>query len=288
MQTAILIVDVTGSTPLYVQKGDEIARQTIDRCLSLARRIADAGGGHFISSKGDDVLYRFDAPDAAFAAARRIMADAPVGGLRLHAGLCSGEVIRERDDAFGLTVIRAARLSALAQPGEILLDGETVDRLDAAARATLVRIGPVMLKGIPEPVRVHAYRAMDAVQLTEAAAVGQPLEGRAQVMVVIRSLRGEQVVREGVTVTLGRAEDCDVVMSDPWVSRRHATISVMQGVAELVDHSSAGTFLAFQDGRRLDLLRRNVTLAGSGRLSLGMPPDDPRAQALRFDVVPTD
>ena len=69
-------------------------------------------------------------------------------------GLASGEVVIRGGDVFGVPVNRAARLVAIASPGEILLDAATAAGLTDPAAA--VGVGARDLPGFPERVDVFA------------------------------------------------------------------------------------------------------------------------------------
>jgi CheY-like chemotaxis protein len=71
--------------------------------------------------------------------------------LGLRAGLCTGDVTEDDGDAFGVAVIVASRLCALAEPGQVLLPAG-MRQLLGPAMHTLRDAGLRELKGIGEPV----------------------------------------------------------------------------------------------------------------------------------------
>jgi class 3 adenylate cyclase len=75
------------------------------------------------------VLATFDGPARAIRCARAIVARAGELGLQLRAGLHAGECEMRDDDVAGLTVHIAARISALAAAGEVLVSGTVRDLL---------------------------------------------------------------------------------------------------------------------------------------------------------------
>src|SRR5258708_7390307 len=123
---ALLLADITGSTPLYEAVGDAAALGRIGDCLDRLRSIVAEEGGTFIRSKGDDVLCYFVDPCSALRAARRMQSTGP---LAIHAGVHFGPVIHAHDDIFGDAVNLTARLAAAAKAGEVLISQSIVDRL---------------------------------------------------------------------------------------------------------------------------------------------------------------
>jgi class 3 adenylate cyclase len=63
-------------------------------------------------------------------------------------------VVFQEGDDFGRTVNVAARIAEYARPGEVLVSQEVVDAAGAAP-VSFVEIGPVDLKGVPGPLRLH-------------------------------------------------------------------------------------------------------------------------------------
>lgn len=73
------------------------------------------------------------------------------------------------------------------------------------------------------------------------------------------------------TLTLGRKPDCDIEVSISQASREHARIEAADAGFVLTDQSVNGTYLKFDDGSEIHLLKDSVALQGSGMMSLGKP-----------------
>ena len=75
--------------------------------------------------------------------------------LVIRIGVAAGDVVEDEGDYYGPAVVEAARLCPAATGGEILLT-DLVRRL-AGDRPGVgyEAVGPMVLKGIPEPVDVH-------------------------------------------------------------------------------------------------------------------------------------
>ena len=76
----------------------------------------------------------------------------PSVGLSLRAGISIGEATLEDGDWFGTPVVEAARLCAAARPGQILVNDLVPAIIRAAGGSDFEPVGPVNLKGLPEPV----------------------------------------------------------------------------------------------------------------------------------------
>jgi class 3 adenylate cyclase len=80
--------------------------------------------------------------------ADEIRSDAAAQGLRIRAGLHAGEIVIQPSDVLGVAVHVAARVAALAQPGEVLLT-ETVHALTMGTGLQYETAGEHQLKGVP-------------------------------------------------------------------------------------------------------------------------------------------
>ncbi|MFN0092669.1 MAG: ATP-binding protein [Acidimicrobiales bacterium] len=162
----ILFTDLVGSTELRSRLGEEAAdelRRVHDRLLGEA---VAASHGRVVKSLGDGILAAFHAAAEALSAAVAIQqaahaysgrADA-LALLRVRVGISAGDVSWEDGDCFGAPVVEAARLEAVAEPGQILC-AELV-RLLARGRGgfEFEPLGFLELKGLAEPLAACAVR----------------------------------------------------------------------------------------------------------------------------------
>jgi len=154
---SVAFVDLTGFTSLTEELGDEAAADMSGRLASMVDSISIGREGRPVRWLGDGGMFVFREPLAAVAAALDVVREAPVRGLPpTHIGIHSGPVIFQDGDIYGRTVNLAARLSALAGPGEVLVSAEIAD--SAGEIAHFDSIGPVELKGIAHPVQVFRAR----------------------------------------------------------------------------------------------------------------------------------
>ncbi len=77
--------------------------------------------------------------------------------------------------------------------------------------------------------------------------------------------------KDGIALTLGTEQTCDVVYAGEHTSRNHAFIEAHRGDFYLVDTSSNGTFVQTEDERVQYVHRDRVRLWGVGWISLGTP-----------------
>jgi class 3 adenylate cyclase len=170
-QTAtILVTDLAGSTETRVQLGEERAEELRRAHDLLLAEQASAHGGNVIKGMGDGLIVAFAGTAEALTSAVAMQQALDRYGRRegialsMRVGVSAGDVTFENDDCFGTPVIEAARLCAMADPGQILV--ADLVRLLARGRSEvqLLPCGPMTLKGLPEPLDVWSVQWEPVVQ----------------------------------------------------------------------------------------------------------------------------
>jgi class 3 adenylate cyclase len=120
----VLFTDIVDSTGRAARLGDERWRHLLAAHDAAVRRELDRFGGREVKTIGDAVLATFDgAPSEAVRCARAIVDAVHDLDLEIRAGLHTGECEVIGDDVGGMAVHIAARVAALAAPGEVLVSG---------------------------------------------------------------------------------------------------------------------------------------------------------------------
>lgn len=145
----VLFTDVVDSTGSVVAVGDGEWRQTLDFLDDIVASRASRAGGRVVKQTGDGHLVEFARPGDAVAAALAICRDAPTLGVQVRAGVHTGEIERrESGDIGGLSVHIAARVAAVAGPGEVVVSRTVADLLGSGEHELQDR-GEHELKGVP-------------------------------------------------------------------------------------------------------------------------------------------
>ena len=157
-----LFTDVEGSTHLLTTYRDSYASILADH-HAILREAFSAHGGREVDNQGDSFFVAFTgAKDAVLAAAdgqRALASHVWPGGasVRVRMGIHTGEADLTVDRYVGLSVHRAARISALGHGGQVLVSPTTAGLLDDEATlrgASLRSLGEYRLKDIERPIRI--------------------------------------------------------------------------------------------------------------------------------------
>ena len=154
---SILFTDVVDSTATLARVGDPAWRDLLRRHNELAQFELDRYRGRLIKQTGDGLLALFDGTERAVRCASAIAAGSAAIGLPIRAGIHTGEIERIPGDIRGVAVHMAARVMAIAGPGEILVSASTRELL-AGSGLEFEDRGNHELKGLPGSRQLFAVR----------------------------------------------------------------------------------------------------------------------------------
>jgi adenylate cyclase len=150
---AMAFIDLAGYTRLTEERGDQAAAELASQLAVLVNRETRGHGGTPVKWLGDGVMVAFRDPGGAVRSALHLVRAVPEAGLPpAHVGLAAGRVVAYGGDYFGRTVNMAARLSARAGAGQVLVNEAVVEAAGTDARFT--ELDAMTLKGFADPVRV--------------------------------------------------------------------------------------------------------------------------------------
>lgn len=199
MLVSVLFTDLVDSTALAFRLGRDDADDMRQTHFGLLREAIGAAGGIEVKNLGDGLMVAFSSPSRALACAVGMQQSIERHNhrssepLAVRIGLSVGEAIEDDGDYFGDPVIEAARLCAAAAGGQILTSELVRAMVGRNAAQSLVPVGLLDLKGIPEPVA-----AVEVVWEPSAADNQVPLPAR---------LVGS--ASEGLFGFFGRSEELD-------------------------------------------------------------------------------
>jgi class 3 adenylate cyclase/pimeloyl-ACP methyl ester carboxylesterase len=150
----VVITDVVGSTALAAA-GDDRWRDRLDEHDAVVAAVVERFAGRVVKHTGDGVVVLVDGPARAIRCASDLRDEVAALGLPSRTGIHTGEIERRGDDVAGVAVHIAARVSALAAPGEILVS-RTVKDLVAGSGIAFTSAGTHSLKGVDEPWDLYA------------------------------------------------------------------------------------------------------------------------------------
>lgn len=296
-KVAILFADIVGSTQLYESLGDDRASEAVQACLKIMRQATENYGGSVIKTVGDEVMATFPSSDDAMNAAnqmqQRITNAMRVGPdqhrVAIRIGCHFGAVVVEDRDIFGAAVHTANRMTSQAKAGQILTTQAVVEELTPQWRALARQIDVATPKGQSDEVAVFEVlwqpeEATNMLPSIDPAAKAEAGAGRLRLR-----FRGQEVVvgESGKpSITMGRADENDVVVKGNLISRIHARIDLARTRFVLVDESTNGTFIQPDGGEEVYVRRDSAVLSGSGVISMGRVAARGTPLAIEFAVDP--
>jgi class 3 adenylate cyclase/tetratricopeptide (TPR) repeat protein len=224
----VLFADLKDSTELIHGLDPEAAQQLLDPAIHLMMDAVHRFEGTVNQVLGDGIMALFGAPiahedhavRACYAALAMQAAMQPTTEavrrargleLRMRVGLNSGEVVVRTIgndlhmdySAVGETTVLAARMEQTATPGSIRLTPSTLGLVEGLVRVHT--LGPVPVKGVPDPVDVFELVGTSALRRRFHAAAARGLTrfvGRDQELAALTQALGQAARGQGQLVAL--------------------------------------------------------------------------------------
>lgn len=292
IQCVVMFADVAGSTSMYENMGDSIARERISKALNTLIAICQRHKGRLVKTIGDEILVYFLDADLSLLAAQAIQEtieddrSPETIGLSIRIGLHYGRVLMADNDIFGDTVNVAARVVAMTKARQILFTGLLNDKVvSPEVTARVRRYDRIQVKGKEKSMDVYIYAWEEESEITNMATgnLTNPFKvDKDGGLILTYHSKTIKLDPESDTINLGRGNKCELIISGDLISRFHAKIGVRRGKFILTDQSTNGTFVRTLDGQNYFLRQEELALFGSGVISLGRSVDKSRENLLYY------
>ena len=144
----VLSSDIVASTEHVARVGDRAWSAILRQFHALVRHELERTGGREIDTAGDGFLASFDQPAPAIRCAAAVVDGVRDLGIRVRAGIHTGECEQIGDKLAGIAVHIAVRIGTEAEPGQVLVS-HTVKELVAGSDLRLEDAGEHELRGVP-------------------------------------------------------------------------------------------------------------------------------------------
>jgi class 3 adenylate cyclase len=154
-----LFSDLRGYTHLVDTRGAVEASHLLGRYRAIVREVVTHHGGAEIKTEGDSFYVVLPSASSALRCGLDILSACkePADGgeaIGLGIGIHAGESVAHEGDFVGSAINIAARICALASPGEVLVTGTIRELTRSIVPAGFVFVGRRRLKGLDQPVEV--------------------------------------------------------------------------------------------------------------------------------------
>jgi pimeloyl-ACP methyl ester carboxylesterase len=153
----VMFTDIVGATEKAARLGDRRWTQLLQSHHALVRRELSRYHGREIDTEGDGFFATFDGPARGIRCACAIRDAVTTLGIKIRAGLHTGECEAMGEKIGGIAVHLGARVAAKARPGEVLVSN-TVKDLVAGSGLLFTDRGVHTLKGIPGEWRLFSVQ----------------------------------------------------------------------------------------------------------------------------------
>lgn len=286
----VLHATVSGNTPRPAGMDKFSAGNPVERRLNRIERVAAAYGGT-IKERGDDLIWiHFTAADAALFCAcemqHRCAALPQLSGqpLALRIGIHHGLLHQRAQDNADDTAEIASTLAALDDG--IVVSGDFAAGLNADLRKIL---RPLRLPNIEHPVLQADWRS----EIPSSAYGGEsrwpasthPSASRGRRALLQCGLKTVELTPAHPVVTVGRDPQNDLVLADDRISRHHARIELRDKETVLIDESTNGTSVQYENGAEFLVRKDAFPLKNKGLIFFGRSSDGDRRGGIRFEIL---
>jgi predicted phosphodiesterase len=205
----------------------------------------------------------------------------------IRVGCHFGPVVQEQNDIFGAAVHTANRMTSQAKARQIVISGETVEKMSPMLREQTRQIDVATVRGKMDEVALYELlwnpeEATSMLPTIEWENRGRKTESR-----MLLSFRDQAVELNDSrkSANIGRADDNDLVVKGNLISRIHAKVELRRGKFVLVDQSTNGTFLLNLRGEETFVRRDSTELTGEGTIGLGRAEEPGDSLAIHFKAI---
>jgi len=293
LEVAILFADVVGSTQLYDRFGDTKASETVALCLDVMKDATHNYNGTVIKTIGDEVMATFPSVDEAMGAAvmmqSRISAESKQDGripVSIRVGCHYGPVVQEQNDIFGAAVHTANRMTSQAKARQIVISGETVEKMSPKLAEQTRQIDVATVRGKMDEVALYELLWNPEEATSMLPTIEWENRGRKASRMMLRFRdQSVEVSDRHKSVSIGRADDNDLVIKGNLISRIHAKVELRRGKFMLIDQSTNGTFLQNLQGDETFVRRDSTELGSEGTIGLGRAEQPGASLAIHYKAI---
>jgi DNA-binding NarL/FixJ family response regulator len=171
----ILVTDIVGSTRIAERVGDRAWNELVLAQERATREELAAFGGEEILATGDGLVASFATPARAIGCAHALITRVDGLGLRIRAGVHTGEIEHVAGEIRGIAINIATRVAARATASEVLVSATTRE-LAAGSTLLFTDRGEHVLEGLADPRRLYAAIAAPRTGAEHVPDAGAPTE----------------------------------------------------------------------------------------------------------------
>jgi class 3 adenylate cyclase/ubiquinone/menaquinone biosynthesis C-methylase UbiE len=279
--TTVLFSDIVGSTEFLSRLGEQAWDDVRREHFEVLRTSLAENHGTEVKNTGDGMMAVFDSViegvNCAVAMQQRsVLVQAGGRPVAIRIGLAMGEALLDQGDWFGTPVVEAARLCAVAAPGDSWTTALVHMLAGAQSEAKFLYVGERSLKGFELPVEVYALKPLQELQGSVFAEPGRHEEIGDRLVAAMdfwESLPSIQRVRTAASAHLAALPGdviCDIGCGPGTELVRIAQIVGPEGVAIGIDPSLV---MLEESQRRADDANVRLELHERDGRDTGLPAD---------------
>ena len=165
----IMFTDIVSSSEMMQRLGDREGRRLLALHDEIIRHEVTTHEGQEVKSLGDGFMLSFRSVGRGLACAVAIQQDlavynkkTPNAQIQVRMGISVGEPVQDKEDLFGMSVITAARISAKAGGGQVLVSQVAYALASSSGEFGFRSVGEFELKGLDGSHEIYEVLWRDA------------------------------------------------------------------------------------------------------------------------------
>jgi class 3 adenylate cyclase len=177
---AVLFTDIVGSTAIAAEMGNTRWSELVARHHRTVRQLIGRFGGHEVDTAGDGFFVAFERPADAIRCAVASTEAVRDLGIEIRAGVSFGELETVGRKPSGLVVNTAARVMAVAGPGEVLVPASIKDIVPGSG-ISFADHGVHQLKGLDGDFHLFGVTGVDGREVVPPLEAEEAAERRREI-----------------------------------------------------------------------------------------------------------
>jgi len=287
----VMFTDLKGSTSLAESEGDMAVRLLLKHHNEIVSQAIEKHKGTFVKTMGDGTMSYFEEAQEGLRAAVEIQKgidklnaeEESKVPIQIRIGLHTGSGIVEKNDIFGDVVNVASRFEGLANPNEIYFSEDTFNALADNEEIYCRFIKTSSIKGKREPFKVFkAFWKEEEIEEDKSGGISLVIQMSGQEKKVV-PLKGKELI-------IGRTTENDIVLDEPYISRRHARLFLEGGFYFIEDlKSKLGVEV---NGKKISKIQLNngdeIILSSAHLIFVEGPDEEARQTGAKEAMAPVD
>lgn len=292
MEIAVVFAEIVCDSKLSEKSGKIVTQNFIRDALVLLTKTIKEHGGKILKTTDNQLLCIFsNAKKAVQSACQMQLAiywnpEFKKLDMALKIGSHFGEGVLSKNSISGEAITVAKKLRDVAKRGQIIITRNMQKSIPTSLGLELILCGRLKVK--EKRMKMDLMEVLWDENEEENTIIGESAINRHTAVSarLVLEYRGKyyELGKGRNTYLLGRGNQNDLIIDEPCVSRRHATIKQIGNKFKIIDQSTNGTYIHTDKNGDFCLRKAEFMFEGSGVICLGQKINNDYPYLIYFEL----